>query len=139
VPGTWACPPKPNRSQVAVGVAVAIAVAVVGGLAWGFGQQLVLARQMRIEERRLEQLVAAEQARHDELVTRSEYVRSDEYVEHWARAEAKMARLGEVAVVVLTDSGAGSDADVEPTSTPEPEARSFWARLRELILGLSDR
>jgi cell division protein FtsB len=131
--------PKPNRSQVAVGVAAVIAVAVVGGLAWGFGQQLVLARQMRQEERRLEQLVAAEQARHDELVAQSEYVGSDEYVEHWARAEAKMARPGEVAVVVLTDSGAGSDVDVEPTPTPEPEARSFWATLRELILGLSDR
>jgi cell division protein FtsB len=131
--------PKPNRSQVAVGVVVAVAVAVVGGLAWGFGQQLVLARQMRIEEKRLEQLVAAEQARHDELVARSEYVRSDEYVEHWARAEAKMTRPGEVAVVVLTDSSAGPDVDVEPTPTPEPEGQSFWARLHELILGLSPR
>jgi cell division protein FtsB len=131
--------PKPNRSQVAVGVVVAVAVAVVGGLAWGFGQQLVLARQMRIEEKRLEQLVAAEQARHDELVAQSEYVGSDEYVEHWARAEAKMSRPGEVAVVVLTDSSAGPDVDVEPTPTPEPERQSFWAKLHELILGLSPR
>jgi cell division protein FtsB len=131
--------PKPNRSQVAVGVVVAVAVAVVGGLAWGFGRQLVLARQMRTEEKRLEQLVAAEQARHDELVAQSEYVGSDEYVEHWARAEAKMTRPGEVAVVVLTDSSAGPGIDVEPTPTPEPEVQSFWARLRELVLGLSPR
>jgi cell division protein FtsB len=131
--------PKPNRSQVAVGVVVAVAVAVVGGLAWGFGRQLVLARQMRTEEKRLEQLVAAEQARHDELVAQSEYVGSDEYVEHWARAEAKMARPGEVAVIVLTDSSAGPGIDVEPTPTPEPEVQSFWARLHELILGLSPR
>jgi cell division protein FtsB len=131
--------PKPNRSQVAVGVVVAVVVAVVGGLAWGFGQQLVLARQMRIEEKRLEQLVATEQARHDELVARSEYVRSDEYVEHWARAEAKMTRPGEVAVVVLTDSSAGPDVDVEPTPTPEPKVQSLWAKLHELILGLSPR
>jgi cell division protein FtsB len=131
--------PKPNRSQVAVGVVVAVAVAVVGGLAWGFGRQLVLARQMRTEEKRLEQLVAAEQARHDELVAQSEYVGSDEYVEHWARAEAKMARPGEVAVIVLTDSSAGPGVDVEPTPTPEPEVQSFWARLHELILGLSPR
>jgi cell division protein FtsB len=131
--------PKPNRSQVAVGVVVAVAVVVVGGLAWGFGRQLVLARQMRTEEKRLEQLVAAEQARHDELVAQSEYVGSDEYVEHWARAEAKMARPGEVAVIVLTDSSAGPGIDVEPTPTPEPEVQSFWARLHELILGLSPR
>ena len=129
--------PKPNRNQLAVGVAAAIAVAVVGGLVWGFGQQIVLARQMRIEERRLEQLVATEQARHDELVARSEYVQSDEYVEHWARVEAKMARAGEVAVVVLADP-AGEPAG-EPQPTPTPESKSFWGELRELVLGLWGR
>ena len=131
--------PKPNRSQVAVGVAVAIAVAVAGGLAWGFGQQLILARQMRVEERRLEQLVAAEQARHVELLAQSEYVGSDEYVEQWARADARMARPGEVAVVVLADSEEEPAAEAQPTPTPEPEALSFWAELRALILGLSSR
>ena len=131
--------PKPNRSQIAVGVAVAIAVAVAGGLAWGFGQQLILARQMRVEERRLEQLVAAEQARHDELVAQSGYVGSDEYVEHWARADARMARPGEVAVVVLADSEEEPVAEAQPTPTPEPKAPSFWAELRALILGLSNR
>ena len=131
--------PKPNRSQIAVGVAVAIAVAVAGGLAWGFGQQLILARQMRAEERRLEELVAAEQARHDELVAQSEYVGSDEYVEHWARTDARMARPGEVAVVVLADSEEEPAGEAQPTPTPASEAPSFWTELRALILGLSNR
>jgi len=131
--------PKPKRNQIAVGVAVAVAVAVVGGLMWGFAQQIALARQMRMEEQRLEELVAAGQARHEELVGRAEYVRSDEYVEHWARAEARMARPGEVAVVVLADEGEEPAAKAAPTLTPEPETRSFWARLRGVFLRRSSR
>jgi len=122
---------KPNHSQLAVGVAVAIAAAIVGGLAWGFARQLVLAQQMQAEDGRLEQAVAAEQARHDELIAQLEYVRSDEYVEHWARGEAKMARPGEVAVIVLAGEEAAGDA--QPTPTPRPEARPFWVELWELV------
>jgi cell division protein FtsB len=125
--------PKPNRGQLAVGVGVAIAVAIVGGLAWGFGQQLVLARQMRIEENHLEEIVAAERARNEELATRLEYVQSDEYVEHWARVEAKMARAGEVADIVLRDWDEEPTDDAQPTPTPEPEAKPFWVEWWELI------
>jgi len=131
--------PKPKRNQIAAGVAVAVAVAVVGGLAWGFARQIALARQMRMEEQRLEQFVAAEQARHEELVGRAGYVRSDEYVEYWARAEAKMARPGEVAVVVLADEIEEPAGEVAPTLTPEPETQSFWARLRGMFLRRSGR
>ena len=131
--------PKPSRGQLAVGVGVAIAVAIVGGLAWGFGQQLVLARQMRIEESHLEEIVAAEQARHEELAARSEYVRSDEYVEHWARAEAKMARPGEVVVIVLADWDEEWPGDAQPTPTPELKARPFGVEWWERVFPPSDR
>ncbi len=131
--------PKPNRSQLAVGVATTIALAIVGTLVWGFGQQLALARQMRAEEMQLKQTVAAEQARHDDLVAQSEYVRSDEYVEHWARGEAKMAKPGEVSIVVLTDSSEEPAGDAQPTLTLEPEAQPFWVELWELVFAPSGR
>ena len=131
--------PKPNRSQLAVGVAIAVAVAIVGGLVWGFGQQLALARQVRAEETWLEQRVADEQAHHDELTEQLAYVRSDEYVEHWARAEAKMARPGEVAVIVPEDLDEETASDVQPTPTPEPKAQPFWAELWELLFAPPDR
>jgi len=86
--------PKPNRSQLVVGVSIVFALAIVGGLVWRFGQQLVLARQMRAEEDRLEQAVATEEAHRQDLVAQLEYVQSDEYVEHWARKEVKMAKPG---------------------------------------------
>jgi cell division protein FtsB len=129
--------PKPKRGQLAVGVAIAIALAIMGGLVWGFGQQLALAQQMRAEEMRLEQTVAAEQARHDDLVAQLEYVRSDEYVEHWARAEMKMARPGEVAIVVPKNVSEELASEVQPTLTPEPEAQPFWVELWELVFSPS--
>ena len=127
--------PKPNRSQLAVGVAIVIALAIVGGIAWGFGQQLALAQQMRAEEKRLEQAVADEQARYDDLVAQLEYVKSDEHVEHWARKEMKMARPGEVAVVPLVSAGEEPAGDAQPTPTPVPESRPFWVEWGESLFG----
>jgi cell division protein FtsB len=131
--------PRPNRSQLAVGVVAVIVIAVVGGLVWAFGQQLMRARQMRAEEMRLERSVAAEQARHDELVAQLEYVQSDEYVEQWAREDAKMARPGEVVVVVRKDSAAGLVVDAPSTPVPEPESQLFWTEFWELIFGPADQ
>ena len=127
--------PKPNRNQLAVGVAVVIALAIVGGIAWGFGQRLSLEQQMRTEEKRLEQAVADEEARHDDLVSQLEYVKSDEHVENWARKEMKMARPGEVAVVPLVSAGVEPAGDTQPTPTPVPESRPFWVEWRESLFG----
>ncbi len=91
----------------------------------------------RMEPLWREQLVAAEQARHDELVAQLEYVRSDEYVERWARGEARLARPGEVAVVVLEDEELAGG--VQPTPTPEPEGRPFWAEVWEAVFGPAGR
>jgi cell division protein FtsB len=125
--------PKPNRSQLAVGLAAVVALTIVGGLVWGFGQQLVRARQMRVEETRLEQIAVTEQARHDDLVAQLEYVRSDEYVERWAREDAKMSKTGEVVVVVPTGSDEEPATDAQPTPTPDPDTQPFWIDLWESI------
>ncbi len=124
---------KIDRNRLAVGIAAAVVTAIVGGIVWGFGQQVVRARQMRAEEVRLEQAVAAKQAYHDELIAQLEYVRSDEYVEQWAREDAKMARPGEIVVIVLDDTDTEQEVDATPTPTPEPEPKSFWVELWELI------
>jgi len=130
---------KPKRNQIAAGVVILIALAIVGGLVWGFGQQLALARQMRAEEMWLEQAVAAEKARHDELAAQLEYVRSDEYVEQWAREETRMARPGEVVVVPLEDEGDESAMDAQSEQAPVPEPRPFWIELWELVFGPAER
>jgi cell division protein FtsB len=128
---------KPNRGRLAIGIVVVIALLVVGGLVLGFGQQVMLAREMRMEEDRLELAVATEQTRHDELTALSEYVGSDEYVEEWAREEAKMAKPGEVVVIPMaTDEGPTPEA--RPENTPTPEPRPFWIEWWELLFGVAE-
>jgi cell division protein FtsB len=127
--------PKLNRSQLATIVAVVAVLAAMGIIVWGFAQQLALARQLYAEEKRLGQAVATEQAHHEELVARLEYVKSDEYVEYWARTEARMAKPGEMAVVLVDNSDEEPVAETEPAPFPEPEERSFWTELWELVFG----
>ena len=130
---------KLDRNQLAVAIAATAVAAIVVGIVWGVGQQVARARQMRAEEIRLEQAVAAKQAYYDELVVQLEYVRSDEYVEQWAREDAKMSRPGEVVVVVLDDVATETVVDTTPAPTVEPESRPFWVELWELVFTPSGR
>jgi cell division protein FtsB len=112
--------PLLKSSQRLATIVAGIAILVVAGIiAWGFSQQLMLAREIEQEERLLEQEVQGEQNRYDELTTQLEYVQSDEYVEYWARTEARMAKVGEIVVVMMT--GDESSEDVQPSPTVEPQ------------------
>jgi cell division protein FtsB len=129
---------KPSRDQLALGVALVAALATVGGLVWGFGQQLALARKMQVEEMRLERVVTAERMRHDGLVAQLKYIESDEYVEHWARVKARMAKSGEVAVVPLGDPSAEPVGDAQPAPVPSTQDRPFWVAWWELLFPATD-
>jgi len=126
---------KPSRSTLAISVVVLLIIAVVAGLAWTFGRQLALARQMRAEEAWLEQKVASEKARYDDLVAQLAYVRSDEYVEQWAREDAVLARGGETVVVLVMDDDDSSLLETSVVVTPEPESEPFWVELWDLFFG----
>lgn len=120
--------PKPNSRQLAVSVAVVLALIIVGGIVWGFGRQIMLARQMQEEEDRLEQAVAAEERRQEELLAQLEYVQSDAYVENWAREEAKMAKPGEVVFFTPGDSEEETGADDQPPISEETVRKPFWKK-----------
>jgi cell division protein FtsB len=127
------------RSRLALGIAVVIALVAGGGIVWGFGQQIVRAREMRAEEIRLERAVAAAQERHEALVAELEYVRSDEYPEEWARAERHLGRPGDVVVIVVDEPDLEPTAEPWPTPTPEPKPESWWLEWWELIFSPPDR
>jgi cell division protein FtsB len=107
---------KSNQRLATIFAGIAILV-VAGFIAWGFSQQLTLARQMKQEEAQLEQEVKGEQDHYDTLNARLEYVQSDDYVEYWARTEARMAKMGEIVVVMITD--ADEEPSVDAAATPD--------------------
>jgi cell division protein FtsB len=111
---------KSNQRLATIVAGVAILV-VAGAITWGFSRQLVLARQMQQEEAQLKQEVKGEQNHHDDLADRLEYVQSDEYVEYWARTEARMTKIGEIVVVMITDADEEPSADMQPAPTAAPE------------------
>lgn len=70
-----------------------------------------------------------------DLIVERDYVRSDAYVEQWARDEGKMVRPGEVLIVPVPSS---TDVEVAPddsqiveveTSAPAPESWRVWWEL----------
>ena len=103
-------------------------VLVLVPVAIAFNARLATIRQMRQDESRLSQEVAAEQARQADLKLLQNYVASDAYVEHWARVEAKMAKPGEVAVIPVAPTSAQlNTAPSAPASAPSTIMDEWWA------------
>jgi cell division protein FtsB len=119
--------------------AVVIVLIIVVGLAWAFTQQLRLARELRGEVEQLEHAVATQQALRAYLTATLEYVQTDEYVEQFAREEAKMAKPGEVVMIPVLRGGS-ERAAAPPPEPPEEAAtvsedRPFWAVWWEALFG----
>ena len=97
-------------------------------VAISFNARLATIRQMRQDEARLEQAVATEQARQADLQSLRGYVVSEAYVEHWARANARMTRPGEVAVIpVASGSSQFNPSAPPPVSVPASILDEWWA------------
>ena len=108
--------------------AVAVTVVAAVLLALGFNSRLTAIRQMRQDEARLKQAVATEETRQAGLKSYLDYVRSESYVEHWARVDARMAKTGEVAVIPVapTASQPGSNSPA-PVQAPATILDEWWA------------
>jgi len=103
-------------------------VLVLVPVAIAFNARLATIRQLRQDEARLSQEVAAEQAHQADLKSLQSYVASDAYVEHWARVEARMAKPGEVAVIPVAPAGAQLNAAPSvPASAPPTIVDEWWA------------
>ena len=107
-------------------VAVTLVAAVL--LALGFNSRLTAIRQMRQDEARLKQAIATEEARQAGLKSYLDYVRSEGYVEHWARVDARMAKTGEVAVIpVAPTAGQPGSNSPSPVEAPATILDEWWA------------
>ena len=108
----------------------AIAVTVIAAvlLAFGFNSRVTAIRQMRQDEARLKQAVATEETRQASLKSYLDYIRSESYVEHWARVDARMVKTGEVAVIpVAPTAGQLSSNSPAPAQVPATVLDEWWA------------
>lgn len=107
--------------------AVVVVLLVIVPVVIGFNARLATVRQLRQDEARLRQAVATEQLRQADLQSLRAYVASDAYVEHWARAQARMTRPGEVAVIPVAPTSAQANSP-EPTlaSAPASILEEWW-------------
>ena len=108
--------------------AVAVTVVAAVLLALGFNSRLTAIRQMRQDEARLKQAVATEEARQAGLKSYLDYIRSESYVEHWARVDARMVKTGEVAVIPVAPSvGQLGSNPPAPAQVPATILDEWWA------------
>ncbi len=124
--------PKAGRRLTSVQVILGVALTLGLVLALNFSSRIKLDRDLgRIHDefaREIDGLLADQRS----LLSELDYVKSDAYVEYWARDEGKMVRDGEVLVF---PQGVGVQ-DVLPASTrrlfdlettaPEPENWELW-------------
>ena len=92
-----------------------------------FGRKATANYRIRNEEARLEQEIVAERAKHEALLARTEYVQTDEYVEHVAREELKWVKPGEIVVVpVPLESKPVPTPETPPAPTELLQGESHW-------------
>ncbi len=91
-----------------------------------FNVRLAYSRQLTAEEAQLQQQIKDEQARQAALKELEQYVKSDAYVEHWARM-ARLTRSGEVAVVpVPTELDRKAEGAQASSPRPTNDIASEW-------------
>lgn len=125
--------PTSRGSQLtSVQVMFAVILAVGLLLAINFSSRIIAGQPLQEAYNQARDEVEQLRAEQAELITQLDYVRSDPYVERWARSEGKMVREGEMLVVPVPS---GVVPEVEPvvveevpvqTAPPEPESWTLW-------------
>ena len=87
---------------------------------------------MEITERIKAQELTQAQAEQDALQEQLEFVASDDYLEQWARVEARMTLPGQVVIIPLQQTEPGEPAQTGsffPAAPPAPSIPEQWRRL----------
>jgi adenylate kinase family enzyme len=93
-------PTTKKHSGVSVTQFVALIVATIAlSLLVDLGRKVVLYRNLRLEEARLEQALEVEESKQEYLEWLKGYVQTAQFVDEWARREWKRVKPGETLVV----------------------------------------
>ncbi len=123
---------RAERPLTSIKVLLAVALTIGLILTLNFSSRIQLDRDLgRIHARfsaEIETLLEEQQ----DLIEQLSYVKSDSYVEYWARDEGKMIRAGEV---LILPKSSGAPASTRPsalrlvefqTTAPEPQNWQLW-------------
>ncbi|HDH09312.1 MAG TPA: septum formation initiator family protein [Chloroflexi bacterium] len=121
---------------ISSGQFIAIIVATIAlFMAVDFGRRMAAIYRLQREKARLEQEVAQEQSRQEELKAYKDYVQSDEFVEQWARTEGKMVKPGETPVVPVPVRTPTLSEKHPPEEGQAMKGESHWREWWELFFG----
>jgi len=101
-------PPLISGTQFAAIVVLTIAISLI----IDFGRRTTAGYYVSQAEKRLEAEIATELALKKRLEERLEYVKTDAFVERWAREVAHMVRVGDRPLILVTSRGAHTQPDV---------------------------
>lgn len=129
-------PTKQRRTGQLSGIQIMFAAILAVGLllAINFSSRISAGQPLQDAYNNVLDELESLKAEQAELINRRDYVRSDAYVEQWARSEGGMVRSGEVLVIPVPLNDAPQTVD-EPvirdsvpveTSPPEPEPWTVW-------------
>ena len=123
---------KLGRQLTSIQVMLAVALTIGLVLALNFSSRISLDRDLARIHAEFSREIEALRARQGELVSELDYVKSDAYVEYWARDEGKMTREGEF--LILPQSIGAADLAPSPprrwvefqTTPPQPKNWELW-------------
>ncbi len=122
-------PPLISGTQFVAIIVVTIAIFLIVD----FGRRATAGYYISQAEKSLKADIQVELTRQAQLKERREQVKSDEYVEEWAREEAHMIRPGDQPLLLITPESSPEGENMPPLAlaTMSPPARNWhsWWRL----------
>lgn len=125
---------KPRRRPGQInGVQVMFAAILAIGLilAINFSTRISEGQPLQQAYLRIQEEISRLEAENTALIARRDYVRSDAYVESWARSDGKMIRQGDVLIVPVPGVAVVPDSAPPPiiavdADTGAPETWTLW-------------
>jgi cell division protein FtsB len=121
-------PPLISGTQFAAIVVLTITLFLIIDL----GRRTTAGYYVSQAEKTLKAEIQAELALKQVLIQHLEYVKTDEYVEQWAREQARMVRPGDRPLILVTPAAPSGEIDVvqPPSATgsaqPVPNWHHWW-------------
>ena len=121
-------PPLISGTQFAAIVVLTITLFLIIDL----GRRTTAGYYVSQAEKRLMAEIRAELELKQQLMERLEYVKTDEFVEEWARERARMVREGDRPLILLTpvaphaEPSVPQSPSVEPSEGPAPNWHHWW-------------